>query len=424
MWVPFDTYGEVKGRVRGVSMPHANGQVLVWTERGLFSLWYFRSAFVNELLSTAEADKLFDDSTGVLTWNATAYPMLGGCAPNNDARHFSRHPGGERVALDSDEDAAHILDAAGSAQQTIAGVGSASEPWAVAAFSPDGKALVLADPGGVRAFRYEPSAGTERPRWAAVASADDQNQLLRAICDDPDDDTARLVYADWLDEHDDPTRAEFVRLQCRLAERTQRETVPGADPDQQREFQLRTQMGERWLAELPAVRGIRWNGFWRGFATVSVVSAMTLVRAAAKVWSAAPVESVTITGLNANGARVLAGSDVLDRIRVLALDRYSTRRDGEKPLRDLLYSPRVGALRRLVLPYGIEEVGLVVVVESPHLTGLEWLALGAGAMTDAVAEAVLETPALRNLRGGSFVSHTMSAKWRERLKARFPNASV
>jgi uncharacterized protein (TIGR02996 family) len=267
-------------------------------------------------------------------------------------------------------------------------------------------------------------AGAERPRWAAVASADDQNQLLRAICEDPDDDTARLVYADWLDEHDDPTRAEFVRLQCRLAARQQRESVPGTDPDQRRELQLRAQMAERWLAELPAVRGVRWNGFWRGFPTVSVVSATTLVRAAAKVWAAAPVENVTITGLNANGARVLASSDVLNRLRVLVLDRYSTRRDGQRQLRDLLYSPRVRSLRRLTLTYGIEEAGLVAIAESPHLTGLEWLNLGAGATTDAVAEAVLAAPALKNLRGGSFVSQVMSARWRDRLKARFPNASA
>lgn len=424
MWVPFDTYGEVRGRVRGVSMPHANGQVLIWTDRGLFSLWYFRSAFINEQAKVAVADRLFDDTTGTLTWNATAYPMLGGCAPGNDPRPFARHPGGERVILDPDSDAAHVLDAAGEVQQTIAGVGSASEPWAVACFSTDGKALVLADPACVRAFRYQPSAGNERPRWAAVASADDQNRLLRAIIENPDDDTARLVYADWLEEHDDPTRAEFVRLQCGLAERMGREVIPTGDAEQQRAFQLSAQLGERWLAELPAVRGVRWNGFWRGFPTLSVVSPTTLVRAAPKIWSAAPIEAVTITGLNANGARVLAGSEVLERIRVLTIDRYSTRRDGDKPLCAPLHSPRIAGLRRLTLTYGIEEAGLVAVAESPHLTGLEWLTLGAGATTDAVADAILASAALKNLRGGSFVSHLMSARWRDRLKARFPNANV
>jgi uncharacterized protein (TIGR02996 family) len=45
----------------------------------------------------------------------------------------------------------------------------------------------------------------------------DEGALLRAICAEPADDTARLVYADWLDEHEQPERAEFIRVQVDLA---------------------------------------------------------------------------------------------------------------------------------------------------------------------------------------------------------------
>lgn len=48
----------------------------------------------------------------------------------------------------------------------------------------------------------------------------DEQSFLTAICTNPDDDTARLVYADWLDEQDDPSRAaraEFIRVQVELA---------------------------------------------------------------------------------------------------------------------------------------------------------------------------------------------------------------
>lgn len=41
--------------------------------------------------------------------------------------------------------------------------------------------------------------------------------LRRAICATPADDTPRLAYADWLDENDQPARAEFVRVQVELA---------------------------------------------------------------------------------------------------------------------------------------------------------------------------------------------------------------
>ena len=44
----------------------------------------------------------------------------------------------------------------------------------------------------------------------------DHAALLRAILDGPEDEAPRLVYADWLDEHRDPDRAEFIRVQLRM----------------------------------------------------------------------------------------------------------------------------------------------------------------------------------------------------------------
>ena len=41
--------------------------------------------------------------------------------------------------------------------------------------------------------------------------------LLRAVLADPQDDVARLVFADWLDENDEPERAELIRLQIKIA---------------------------------------------------------------------------------------------------------------------------------------------------------------------------------------------------------------
>lgn len=44
----------------------------------------------------------------------------------------------------------------------------------------------------------------------------DGDALLRAILAQPDEDTPRLMYADWLDENGQPDRAEFIRLQILL----------------------------------------------------------------------------------------------------------------------------------------------------------------------------------------------------------------
>ena len=110
---------------------------------------------------------------------------------------------------------------------------------------------------------------------------------------------------------------------------------------------------------------------------------------------------------------------------MLTLDRYYAQREGGKPLRTLFGALRAKSLRRLHLgAQGITEAGLVAIIESKHLTGLEWLSVSAGEMTDAAAEALLDSPTFRGLRGGSFVAYRMSERWRERLKTRFPNATV
>lgn len=45
----------------------------------------------------------------------------------------------------------------------------------------------------------------------------DADALLAAVCAEPDDDTPRLVFADYLDEAGEPERAAFIRVQIALA---------------------------------------------------------------------------------------------------------------------------------------------------------------------------------------------------------------
>lgn len=46
----------------------------------------------------------------------------------------------------------------------------------------------------------------------------DEDALLAAIAAHPEEDTPRLMFADWLDENGRPLRAEFIRLQCATQE--------------------------------------------------------------------------------------------------------------------------------------------------------------------------------------------------------------
>lgn len=64
--------------------------------------------------------------------------------------------------------------------------------------------------------------------------------LLAAVCAAPDDDLPRLVCADWLDEHGESERAEFIRVQCRIPQ--VEATLAKRHPDQG----LCTEVSARW----------------------------------------------------------------------------------------------------------------------------------------------------------------------------------
>ena len=87
----------------------------------------------------------------------------------------------------------------------------------------------------------------------------ERDALLAAVCEQPDDDTPRLVFADWLQEHGEEERAEFIRLQIELAR--------GAKGKKQASLIKREQ---EWLAahreawEAP-FRGVEVSGSFRRF---------------------------------------------------------------------------------------------------------------------------------------------------------------
>jgi uncharacterized protein (TIGR02996 family) len=69
--------------------------------------------------------------------------------------------------------------------------------------------------------------------------------FLHQAQDHPEDDTHRLVLADWLEDHGDPARAEFIRLSCRLASGQLSDP-----PARQRQRDLLDRHGGGWLGSL------------------------------------------------------------------------------------------------------------------------------------------------------------------------------
>jgi uncharacterized protein (TIGR02996 family) len=88
--------------------------------------------------------------------------------------------------------------------------------------------------------------------------------LLRAIGEHADDDTPRLVYADWLDEHGQPERAEYIRLQIAMGR--QGEFTPEAGRMHGRALALYEPNEVAWRTEFEPFDAERMNvRYLRGF---------------------------------------------------------------------------------------------------------------------------------------------------------------
>ena len=132
----------------------------------------------------------------------------------------------------------------------------------------------------------------------------EREALLRAICDHPDDDTPRLVFADWLQEHGEEDRAEFIRVSIEVAQLSTDDDR--LDDRIRRECELQERFGKLWLAELPVpdpelVDWVRYGGwlggeqFERGFAArLRVKTTGTLVKHADALFAATPVRRLMI----------------------------------------------------------------------------------------------------------------------------------
>src|SRR5262249_1506358 len=64
-----------------------------------------------------------------------------------------------------------------------------------------------------------------------------RDALFCAILDHPEEDTPRLIFADWLDEHGEADRAEFIRVQIELSR-----LAPGQDEQSRLAFNE----GDQW----------------------------------------------------------------------------------------------------------------------------------------------------------------------------------
>src|SRR5579884_1433621 len=195
--------------------------------------------------------------------------------------------------------------------------------------------------------------------------------LLREVQARPDEDWPRLVYADWLEEHGDPDRAELIRVQCRLA------AMSLWHPERRglavREYDLLARHSARWSAPLRGAVPRWW--FRRGFVEHVRATPAQLLRHAGMLWDQFPLREVLLDNPETAGVRKLAASPWLARVETLDLTHS---RMGDEGLRTLLASPHARGLRGLMLQWcGLTAAGLRVLARAEGMAALENLELSA-----------------------------------------------
>lgn len=126
----------------------------------------------------------------------------------------------------------------------------------------------------------------------------DRAALVAGILANPDDDTPRLVAADWFEENGDAARGEFIRVQVNRAR------LPPTDPQQPelaaRELRLLKEHAARWIGAHFAFKKCR---FRRGFIEYVHLHLTHFLHHRRELLALEPVRDISLTGVDA-GERV------------------------------------------------------------------------------------------------------------------------
>ena len=119
----------------------------------------------------------------------------------------------------------------------------------------------------------------------------DERKFINEILSWPESDEPRLIYADWLEERDDP-RGEFIRVQCALSQdrldSTERQRL------KRRERELLRAHNKTWLSERPS--NTRDPKFVRGFIGHIAMNVKTFISQGFQICAQVPLESIELTG--------------------------------------------------------------------------------------------------------------------------------
>ncbi len=255
--------------------------------------------------------------------------------------------------------------------------------------------LVCGDPA-CDSFEWA-SPPAEPPTQAAPRPTPTEGQrteegLLADIRDHPEDDAPRLIYADWLDEHGEPLRAELIRVQVALSHSAADD--PGRDRLEAREHAvLEAQEGAWTVALRPLV--VR-HEFRRGLIDEVEVEPGLLAEHGEELHRLAPTAAWHVHANGWDGVRALVRCKALARVRRLAL---LGERMGGAGARILAESPHIVQLRSLSLAGQVlGQPGAQALAGSRYLKNLEELDLTACGLARSAVTLLAQSPNLPRLR--------------------------
>jgi uncharacterized protein (TIGR02996 family) len=296
-----------------------------------------------------------------------------------------------------------------------------------------------------------------------MSNQDEQNRaFLQAIRDEPEDDTHRLVYADWLQDHGDEVRAEFIRVQCELAWLSRKDA---RRPDlERRERELLMKRRDTWLGPLKKVLRYDHCTFRRGFPEDLTLRPKAILDFAEELDRRVPAGQVKLYGMYGEPAlQAIASGPPLPWLTGLELDgtdaglrvvseaaslpnlvemKLSPGLFTSAGIQALVRSPHRGKLRRLSLPlwrigdrptypptaellaepgvpfrlqslslYGhnVKDEGVALLATAPHLAEVKELELTANGIGDPGAAALASSPYLRGLSGLDLLNNRLTS---------------
>jgi uncharacterized protein (TIGR02996 family) len=205
-----------------------------------------------------------------------------------------------------------------------------------------------------------------------------EDALLAAICANPEEDTPRLVFADWLSELGGNVNtgwATLIRNQIRLAS--------GASDATGELFQRVRMFQSAYWKNLILTRlglcsvGISFDTWERGFPTYLAGDHPTVREIWPRVAYRVPTRRLRLGGSDDDAVEDLVTWPELRRVVSLELitwdDRYRrARRIGDRALIALSGCPAFAALEVLTMEYiAITDAGADALVSSPHLEKLQ-----------------------------------------------------